>query len=446
MKRLFALIILVPLFLMMISCGKATEIIDTDTEINFLGNTFTVYSQDMWLYNKKDRVTSASIDRFISRIEETEKEYNVKIRNEVDNIETKILALTLNGGSGCDMFFCGNDHLFTFFNLGILTPFSEIEVKNHQSEKFGIPSLLVEGTFGGTQYGIINYFGDSIPTIYGLMQINEGMLNSLSLTDPHEYVEQGEWTWDNLHRELIKGTFSDGESEHIGMLSERLLGGIHAFLPAIISNGGHIIKYADGIYETGLDDEKSIEAIEFMTELYNEGLISIVGGDAWLPWLENGNWLFVNDVRMTGTSDRVIVRFPYGPSGNPDIVAAYSMNRDYYAFSLMLSVFESSDIGIIVDDLFEPLDASIYPEGWKDYAIENLFYSDSDYETFMTGLNTLNYYPIGVLYGTNMWNHTGEIEDALYRILEGHGSAQSEINAIKETLNNMVNKSLNNIE
>ncbi len=446
MKRLFALIILVPLFLMMISCGKATEIIDTDTEINFLGNTFTVYSQDMWLYNKKDRVTSASIDRFISRIEETEKEYNVKIRNEVDNIETKILALTLNGGSGCDMFFCGNDHLFTFFNLGILTPFSEIEVKNHQSEKFGIPSLLVEGTFGGTQYGIINYFGDSIPTIYGLMQINEGMLNSLSLTDPHEYVEQGEWTWDNLHRELIKGTFSDGESEHIGMLSERLLGGIHAFLPAIISNGGHIIKYADGIYETGLDDEKSIEAIEFMTELYNEGLISIVGGDAWLPWLENGNWLFVNDVRMTGTSDRVIVRFPYGPSGNPDIVAAYSMNRDYYSFSLMLSVFESSDIGIIVDDLFEPLDASIYPEGWKDYAIENLFYSDSDYETFMTGLNTLNYYPIGILYGTNMWNHTGEIEDALYRILEGHGSAQSEINAIKETLNNMVNKSLNNIE
>ena len=130
------------------------------------------------------------------------------------------------------------------------------------------------------------------------------------------------------------------------------------------------------------------------------------------------------------------------PSGSKDIVAAYSVNRNYYAFS-MLSSFDNDEIGIIIDDLFEPLDASLYPEGWKDYAIDNVFYNDYDYETFMTGLETMNYYPLGVLYGKNMWTHKGEVEAALDDILAGRGSAQAKMDSVKSILNELIDEKLN---
>lgn len=445
MKKILSLFLLAIISLSLISCGQKKFIMEEDTGTNLLGNTFTVYSSSSWLSDTRKRGKNASYDRFIDRIEEIEKNYNVKIRNNYDgqSFQTKILTLTLKGGGGCDMIYCGNDDLYALYNLGILTPFEEIGVKDNQAIKFGIPSLLVEGTFGGTQYGIINYLGDSIPSVSGFITINMNLLTDLSMTDPHEYVERGEWNWANFRVVLQQGTFNDGETNHVAMLSDGLLCGVFGMFSAILSNGGYIIKEIDGIYQSGLCETNAYEAMEFMSGLVNDGLIQVTGGIEDV-WYEGKTWPMMNNGGLVINSDipHSIVRFPYGPNGNQNIVAAYTLNRSYYAFT-SLSSFENDEIGIIVDDLFEPLDKSLYPEGWKDYAIENIFYSDADYDTYMTALDTMSYYPLGLLYGTNPWSNNGEVEAALANIFMGRGTAQSEMESVKDILKKAIDENLN---
>ncbi len=447
MKKAFSLILIAIISFTLVSCGQKEFDFNEDSEINFMGNAFTVYSGTMfsgpWLPEKRVRGGSASHDRFLDRIEQIEKDYNVKIRNEHDNIQTKILAMTLNGGGGCDMIHCGNDVLYNFYTLGILTPFEEIGVKDNKDEKFGIPSLLVEGTFDGTQFGITNYLGDSTPSMEGLITINMELLRDLAMTDPHEYAEKGEWNWENFRTVLAQGTFDDGEIKHVGMISDGLQPGMLTFFGAIIANGGYLIKEIDGVYKSGLSESNAIEAMDFMSGLVEQGLIEIAGGQEEI-WYEGKTWPMNISGGLTVSKDIAssVIRFPYGPSGSKDIVAAYSVNRNYYAFS-MLSSFDNDEIGIIIDDLFEPLDASLYPEGWKNYAIDNVFYNDYDYETFMTGLETMNYYPLGVLYGKNMWTQSGEVESALDDILFGRGSAQAKMDSVKSTLKELIDEKLN---
>ncbi len=447
MKKVISLIILILLLFTLISCGQKEFVFEEDSEINFLGNTFTVYSTVSLVSENRTRGASASGDRFLDRIEQIEKDYNVKIKNVLcgENLQTTILSITLNGGGGCDLLYCGDDSLYAFYELGILTPFEEIGVKDHSSEKFGIPSLLFQGNFNGTQYGVLNYFGDSIPSVSGLLTLNNDQFERLSVTDPHEYVEKGEWNWENFRSELIKGTYVDGELKHVGMICETMLGGLYGFMPAIISNNGYLIKQVDGIYKSGLTEENTTEAIEFITELTNEGFIEMVMGGTWGHWFEDGNWLFLSYLNSVATGNSSIVRFPYGPSGNKDIVAGFSLNRNYYAFSILAS-FSNDEIGIIVDDLFEPLAPSLYPDGWKDYAIENNFLSDSDYETYLLALNTTHFYPLGILYGTNQWSQSGVVETAFYNILKGLGSIQGEINSVDDIFTDLINEKLNGIK
>lgn len=449
MKKTISLFILICLSFTLISCAQNNfNFNEEGSEVDFLGSTFTVYSESEWLSEKRKRGESASTDRFLDRIEQIENDYNVKFRNEHDNLQGKILALTLNGGGGCDMVYCGNDSLFNFYNLGILTPFEEIGVKDHNAEKFGIPSLLFEGTFGGTQYGIVNYLGDSVPALSGLIAINMKLLSEFEMDDPHEYIEKGEWNWANFRVVLAQGTFDDGEIKHVGMLTDAQGGGMRSFFPAIVANGGFIVKEIDGVYKSGLTESNAIEAMEFMTQLVQDGLMQVAGGTAWDICAEGKTWPMMNEGKLWWSSEEIdysMVRFPYGPSGNKDIVATYSTNRNYYAFT-MLSSFDNDAIGTIIDDFMEPLDVSLYPEGWKDYAIENLFYSDTDYETYMIGLETMNYYPMGILFGTTPWSQAGEVETALNNILAGRGTAQAEMDSVSALLQEAINKSINNMK
>lgn len=451
MKKIFTFLILICLSFTLVSCGQKEFVFEEESGNDFMGATFNIYSSGVLLSPKRQRGGSASGDRFLDRIEQIEKDYNIVINNVsydqyvTTDFQTKILSMTLNGGGGCDLLYCGNESLYNFYQLGILMPFEEIGVTDHQDIKFGIPSLLMEGTFDGIQYGVINYLGDGIPSISGPITINMEMLRKLGMNDPHEYVEKGEWNWQNFRKVLQQGTVSDGEDDHVGMLCDTLPGGMQGFFAAIIANGGYIIKEIDGIYKCGLCEPNAIEAMDFVSGLVKDGLITLSTGVAWDQWAEGKTWpMHMSSGLMTGNEiEYSIVRFPYGPNGNPDIVAGYSVNRSYYAFSI-LSSFDTDAVGLILDDLLESLDASLYPEGWKDYAEENVFVSDADCETYMTALESMEYYPIGIFYGANSWTlKKGPVEMMMDDILAGRSAAQSGMESVKDTLQQLVNDTLN---
>lgn len=121
MKKVLSVALLFCLFLSLISCGKKPITEDEDYVDDFHGATFTVYSDVTWLNsglpcmpaNRKCGV-NASTGRFSDKIEENETDYNAVIGNEHGNLQSRILAMSLSGGGGADIFYCGNDVPFIF--------------------------------------------------------------------------------------------------------------------------------------------------------------------------------------------------------------------------------------------------------------------------------------------------------------------------------------------
>ena len=443
MKRTLSLFILFTLVFTLVSCGQKEFIFEEDSGTNFLGNTFTVYSGTMfsepWLSEKRERGGSASHDRFLDRIEQIEKDYNVKIRNEHDNIQTKILAMTLNGGGGCDMIHCGNDVLYNFYTLGILTPFEEIGVKDNKDEKFGIPSLLVEGTFDGTQFGITNYLGDSTPSMEGLITINMELLRDLAMTDPHEYAEKGEWNWENFRAFLEKIKFNDGDREWrgMGLVLGGAYGGIYNIFPFVLSNGGSFVKQTNGRYSVNVDSPEAMEAYDFIANLGAAGLLDEVPVDD-PAYISGEKWMLTcGSYRTSNEFNIAQIRYPFGPSGNKDAFSVFSSAETVWSFPIF-SAYTEEEIGEVSEYLFEPLSPSVYPNGWKDVLDDNVFYYPGELEYYITAAEHAEFIDMDI-----NCDSAYLLNGALIDIKRGTQSPSAAIDSIIDVMSEEINENYN---
>ena len=98
----------------------------------------------------------------------------------------------------------------------------------------------------------------------------------MSLPDPQELYNQGEWNWDKfmeLAKQATKDTDNDGKIDVYGF-SGWPIDVLRHFTAA---NGGTIVD--DENAKEGLSDPKTIEAAEFVKRLYNvENVVKVKTG------------------------------------------------------------------------------------------------------------------------------------------------------------------------
>lgn len=146
------------------------------------------------------------------------------------------------------------------------------------------------------------------------------------LPNLYELYENGEWTWEKMAeiaRQATKDTDGDGVIDQMGLYadSQRL------FTHAVASWGASFEREVDGRKEFALNDPKAIEALEFVTGLFKEGVAS---PDYW-GHRKEGDWAmgyyYVHNLPevQENTNDRFgIVPPPMGPGSSEHLVDIWS--------------------------------------------------------------------------------------------------------------------------
>ena len=196
--------------------------------------------------------------------------------------------------------FASNKQLAT---LDGLTGAKQVDPANYPKALDDLYSL------DGKQYGVPKDF-DTIALWY-----NKKLFAEAKVAEP-----TADWTWDDYKAAAAKlkaalgpkGIYASGDE----------LGNQGNYYPAILSNGGYIVK--DG--KSGYADPKTAEALQFWSDMVKEGYTPsgaqgadirgrdrFFSGKAAMMW--NGNWLVSAALKSPVKNDLAILPLPKAPSG-----------------------------------------------------------------------------------------------------------------------------------
>ncbi|MDF2687033.1 MAG: extracellular solute-binding protein family 1 [Clostridia bacterium] len=215
---------------------------------------------------------------------------------------------------------------------------------------------------------------------------------------PYEIQEQGNWNWETFKNLLIECTFEDNGNKLMGM---NIVFMQHYYKMALMSNGANLVKYEDGKYVFGLDDEKAYETFDYIKELarlkvtkedYDVGNFSLrnmyffMSCESWL-----GTVNVENDILPTlHMEDWGFITFPNGPKADANNVSSFVYVDDRLNWIVGPSYNDKNDLGLLVDYIFKPLDGTS-KQAWKEFAHSQFFHSDETYNNFINMIENCQY-------------------------------------------------------
>ncbi|WP_274365096.1 extracellular solute-binding protein [Paenibacillus thermotolerans] len=205
----------------------------------------------------------------IQLINDTEKKYNVKIEfvkfGDYGKYVENLTTTALSGEPFADIVALELFWSFpTLVNQGFLAPIDDqVDVSDKTEYTDWLRSA---GTFQGHQYG----YYDGTPSPFGLIY-NKTLVQKLGLPDPYELQKSGEWTWEKFRqfmKDATKDTNGDGKTDVWGLTGgwDGLARITENFLYA---NQGAVTKEENGQVKFNLDSPNSIEALSFVSDIYN---------------------------------------------------------------------------------------------------------------------------------------------------------------------------------
>lgn len=197
----------------------------------------------------------------LDRIAEVEANYNVTITymeplswGDVNSVFT---TAQLDGEPYADLFRLQYDWALPAAVNGMLQKFGDLWDPN----TFTI--LRPSAQMLGEDYGFGSFDAADVTGVF----FNYDILDELGLKSPHEYIAEGNWTWDTfkaLARDATRDIDNDGVNDYWG-----LSGWAHDFsIFAVASNNSRFI-FNDTLTE-GLSDPRTVAAYEFIRELYHD--------------------------------------------------------------------------------------------------------------------------------------------------------------------------------
>lgn len=446
MKKIISILLLMIFCLSFIlsGCEKKTYVDfndDDDGPVNFYGATFILMSQ--WAYEFKDKKGyTTTVDRQLERYKELESENNCHIEIvQTSNTKSYILAGGLTGANVTDLADLNGLEGYDLYKAGFLYSMDDIPNIDPEEEKWGSKGFKSSACFDGQYYGFLNYYWENVPQFDGAVFYNAILGDELGLVDPHEFVENNEWTWANFSSQVALGTRNVDESKCYGLLYEKPESICQA---AIFSNGGEIVKQTDsGYYVSGLSSSESVEALEFIADLNQKGYI---GGN----FSDNTAVYFVGEsfhgtLNSSQTTDQFsvtmekygLLMFPYGPSGNSETVSGYTyFNRRLFFFPTA-TTNQPDEVGLFTNMLFEHLPDS--PEdGWRSIAGDQYFHYDQDFENFVYSVENCNYD-----FSIQLYDAYEDLVKAYSSIIDGSASVGNALSSIEDKFTETIDIELN---
>ncbi|BBH20646.1 ABC transporter substrate-binding protein [Paenibacillus baekrokdamisoli] len=204
--------------------------------------------------------------------------------------------------------------------------------------------MKVGGSYKGKQYGMT----DSSPSPYGMFY-NKTLVQKMGLEDPYTLQQKGEWTWEKFRefaKSATKDTNSDGKTDVFGVAGA--YGKVKSLTEQFVyTNKGSLDKDANGDMNFSMNSENSIEALQYVSDLYNtdKSIMQPVPDDASKEFIAGKGVIYAGfSWELGGLVDNMkdqqlgYVFFPKGPKadkyvsytpfGNMYMVSKYSKNAE----------------------------------------------------------------------------------------------------------------------
>ncbi len=285
-------------------------------------------------WNGPDNLTMVGRET-LKRWKAVEEKYNVKLEwIQVPNPQTaleKMVATILIGEPFADIVYLEASSVIpalTEKNLVLpLDNYFDFTAPQWRSSAAGYP------VYKGRVYGITPMkLGGGSGIWY-----NKSLFKREGLPDLHQLQQEGRWTWEEylrIAREATRDTDGDGAVDQWGITI-----GYELEYPLIWSNGARVVEEStDGKFRFALDSPQAIEALEFISRIYESGVTThgentFIAGRAAMY----GGELFQGRNMMLNMQDEYgFVFFPKGPRmndyvsvGNAPLMQVFPANLNF---------------------------------------------------------------------------------------------------------------------
>ncbi|MDF2685401.1 MAG: extracellular solute-binding protein family 1 [Clostridia bacterium] len=388
-------------------------------------------------------------DRILERYAEVEENYNCVIKPmEIvyDKMSTFLSEAMAIGEDIPEIFDTHANVAYNYYKAGMLMPYEDLETIDINDDKWGPLQFRKYCIFDGKSYGFFTYDWETMPEVAGTLLLNMELMKKRGISEnPYEMQEKGEWTWDNFYNLVEKCTFKEDEIYGLGIAH-----GLETFITAaIFSNNGEFVKQnSEGKYYFSLTDSEALEAMEWTAKLNGSGFVKALEGpdfvDEKCTILACESWVATHtDDWMGGKypaanmNDIASVLYPTGPKAATDRVSAYlHMNRREW-FMPAYSENNKDDWGMVMNDIFEPLEGSD-KQAWRDMASRQMYFYDEGYENYIHAIEGVQYD-----YSTQLNEVWGKITGSMLSIYNGTKTSSQAMGEITEAVNTVIEKELN---
>ena len=178
-----------------------------------------------------------------------------------DNIVEKVTTSVMAGEPIADVFYLEKARAIPgMINSDFLTPISDFI--DLDDPKWPVKLKEVAG-YDGKVYGFATDISGGAGIFY-----NRAILKKEGLTDPHELLDKGEWTWDaflDIAKKVTKDTDGDGKLDQYGVAIDA----VSFTRSTIASNGADLTKVENGNLVYDAENPAAMEALRFFSDLYH---------------------------------------------------------------------------------------------------------------------------------------------------------------------------------
>lgn len=371
---------------------------------NFNGDEFVIGSHWAAAYFPEPG-TSASGDLVIKRIEELEEKYNCKlsyVSGTPEEFTSNFMVALASGQKYADVIDTNLWWYWGFQTAGYLEPLDDIkDLRLHDSTWDPVYSEATK--VNGKTYGVNwNTWYHRLPSaMSNLVYFNKRILNDKNLEDPYALMEKGEWNWENFRSIARKAIDSKNGVYGISSMDSTLAGS------AVRSNGvREIVQDKNGKYVFGLTDERTYEALNFVSDIINvdksydpDAYDGRVSGIEWTDTLkkfcDGGSLFFVyhsDFLLYSGFLDSMeddygVITFPKGPSGTSDYNSPIA--GDNRVCCIPITADDKERSGFLLRKLAQPLEGTT-ADSWKETARRAYFRDDEGAEQYFKILENLD--------------------------------------------------------
>ena len=288
---------------------------------------------------------------------------------------------------------------------GALVGMSELvsQLDYHDTAKWGNKNILESMFWEKDLYGVVPmawpellYTSSGYPIVF-----NGNLVKQIGATDPREFVEKKEWTWDKFEEVLHTYTTTNGETTIYGMA-------VHPpyFSGMMVSSNNVKFAYKEGdVYKAGLYTPEAEAALSRAQFIYNttsadcffkgnitpEGVVDIfINNGAVMASVSSGNIYGVNSKISFEVENTGILPYPAGPN-NPEFQWKSIHESMYFIICFPSFSANLEEAATAINALYEPLPGFETPEKTLDYMTRNMFFDPRDSQVFYTMLSNTEY-------------------------------------------------------